>query len=63
MPDITMCKGTNCPQKEQCYRFTAKANDLWQSYFVEPPIKDDKCDMYWDNEIKNKTYEQSNNRI
>jgi hypothetical protein len=46
MPDITMCPGTNCPFKESCYRFTAKPND-YQSYFIEPPFKDDECEMYW----------------
>jgi hypothetical protein len=47
MPDICMCLGTNCPYKESCYRFTAKPDEYWQSYFMEPPIKDGKCDMYW----------------
>jgi len=47
MSDITKCKGTNCQVKEHCYRYTAKANKLWQSYFVEPPIKDGKCEMFW----------------
>jgi hypothetical protein len=46
MPDITMCLGTNCPHKETCYRFTAKPSD-YQSYFMTPPIKEGKCDMYW----------------
>lgn len=46
-PDITMCKGTNCPYKETCFRFTAKPSEYMQSYFVEPPIKDGKCEMYW----------------
>jgi hypothetical protein len=46
MPDITMCPGTNCPYKESCYRFTAKPNE-YQSYFIEPPFKDDDCKMYW----------------
>ena len=45
--DITMCPGTGCPQKEKCYRFTAKPSEYMQSYFMEPPIKDGKCDMYW----------------
>lgn len=45
-PDITMCVGTNCPHKQKCYRYTAKPSD-YQSYFVKPPIKDGKCDMYW----------------
>jgi hypothetical protein len=47
MTDICKCKGTDCPLKENCYRFTAKSNDLHQSYFVNPPIKDGKCDMFW----------------
>lgn len=46
MPDITMCKGTDCPFTESCYRFTAKPGE-YQSYFVEPPVKDGKCIMYW----------------
>jgi hypothetical protein len=46
-PDITLCLGTDCPYKETCYRYTAKANEYYQSYFTEPPIKDGKCDMYW----------------
>jgi hypothetical protein len=47
MADISKCKGTDCPVKENCYRFTAKSDDFYQSYFTEPPIKDGKCDMYW----------------
>ena len=46
MADITKCEGTNCHIKESCYRFTAKASD-YQYYFIESPIKDGKCDMYW----------------
>lgn len=46
MPDITMCRGTDCPYKEGCHRFTAKPSD-YQSYFYTPPIKDGKCDYYW----------------
>lgn len=47
MPDITKCSGTNCPHKEGCYRYTAKADD-YQSYFSVPPIEENgKCDYYW----------------
>ena len=46
MPDITMCSGKNCPVKEKCYRYTAEASD-YQSYFMNPPYKDGKCDHYW----------------
>ena len=45
-PDITMCQGTNCPHKETCHRYTAKPSD-YQSYFMEAPVKDGKCEMYW----------------
>jgi hypothetical protein len=55
MADISKCKGTGCPVKKQCYRFTAKENIL-QSYFTNVPFyvnetKGDKikidCGMYW----------------
>ncbi len=52
MADICMCKGTNCPVKENCYRFTAKA-DEYQSYFVDAPIKDGKCEYYWGENAEN----------
>lgn len=42
-----MCNGGECPHKESCYRFTAKPNQFMQSYFMEPPFKDGKCDHYW----------------
>lgn len=45
--DGTMCVGTNCPQKESCYRFTAKPNEYRQAWFTESPIKDGKCEYYW----------------
>ena len=51
MSDITMCEGTDCPMKETCYRYTAKVNNLYQAYFCEVPLKDGKCDMYWDKKI------------
>ena len=49
MPDISMCHGDNCPKKETCYRFMAIPDDLWQSYFIHSPIKEDgECDHYWE---------------
>jgi hypothetical protein len=49
MPDITMCKGNDCPLKESCYRYTATPDDLWQSYFMNPPYDEEKkeCDHHW----------------
>jgi hypothetical protein len=46
-PDITMCEGKNCPFSNKCYRYTAEPSKYMQSYFIEPPIKDGKCDYYW----------------
>ena len=46
MADITKCSGANCDLKDSCYRYTA-SEDLYQSYFVTPPIQDGKCDFYW----------------
>jgi hypothetical protein len=51
--DITMCKGTNCPFKDSCYRHKAKPDEIYQYWFVEPPIKDGKCDMYWGKNAEN----------
>jgi len=48
MPDITKCEGTDCPLKENCYRFIATDSEYRQSYFETPPIKDGKCDEFWE---------------
>jgi hypothetical protein len=32
MADITMCPGTGCPLREQCYRYMAEPNELRQSW-------------------------------
>lgn len=51
MADISKCYGEGCPIKNKCYRYTAVANEHWQSYFIEAPgkIKDNifTCEMYW----------------
>lgn len=44
MPDITMCRNSACPDKENCYRWTANPNPRWQSYsFFEGPAGDQPC--------------------
>lgn len=49
MPDITMCHGTGCPVKEDCYRYTAKPNKYRQSYFTDPPVDEDgNCEYFWE---------------
>ena len=50
MSDITMCSGFGCDMKHDCYRHTAKMSN-WQSWFSVVPIKDGKCEMFWDNEL------------
>ena len=40
MPDISMCKGTDCSLKYHCYRFTAIPSMYRQAYFVKPPFRD-----------------------
>ena len=49
MPDLTMCPGTKCPQKDDCYRHTAEPSPTGrQSYFLAPPLKPDGgCNYYW----------------
>jgi hypothetical protein len=49
MPDITMCKGGDCKQKDKCYRYTAKPCEYRQSYFVEVPKKpeDNECKYFY----------------
>lgn len=57
MPDISMCPGTFgpdkavCPKRDTCYRYIAKANEFWQSYFENGPGEIDLdefvCQSYW----------------
>ena len=45
--DISKCTGEGCFLRTTCYRFTAEADEYYQSYFEPPPIEDDKCTEYW----------------
>lgn len=47
MADITKCKGEHCLLKDKCYRYTAKDSEYRQAYFMEIPIKNGICEMYW----------------
>jgi len=47
MADITKCWGDGCTMKENCYRFTATANEYRQAYFVNPPHENGKCIHFW----------------
>ena len=52
MTDITMCKGNNCPIKENCYRYLATQNKIHQSFFVKEPYNKETCEYYWENNKK-----------
>ncbi len=56
MSDITKCKGDNCPNKENCYRYTAASDEFRQVYFLNTPYKKgEECEYFWKNsEPKNK---------
>ena len=61
MPDIAMCKGGRCPQKDKCYRFTATPSEYRQSYFTEAPFKMDGCPYFMrDESIKKHIPKQEN---
>jgi len=49
MADITMCTGEGCEAKETCYRFKANPNKYRQSYFAKPPIINNGCEYYINN--------------
>jgi len=51
MPDIAKCSGEKgkwtCPKRKKCYRYTAKPDKYWQSYFMTPPYKKKKCEYFY----------------
>lgn len=46
MADITMCVGTGCPLRENCYRYMAEPNP-WRQSFADftKLVKDGKCEQ------------------
>lgn len=47
MPDIDMCKGTDCEARGRCYRHVAKPNGAYQWWMMDVPGKDESCEFYW----------------
>lgn len=47
MPDIAMCYGDDCPQKNQCYRHRAIPSQFRQSFMTTPPHSGGECDHFW----------------
>lgn len=51
MADICCCQDNRCPSRTMCYRFTAKKDEMRQSYWAKSPRKAHamKCEEFWDN--------------
>lgn len=50
MPDISMCFGYTCPNKDFCYRHTAEPNPYRQAYFANDPREDNgECNFFGPN--------------
>ena len=48
MADIAKCNDIHCPSRKNCYRFTAPASEVWQTYGEFNREADaDNCDMFW----------------
>jgi|GEM_PF-6950220 len=52
MPDITMCKGANCKQKEKCYRYISEPYEFRQSWFITPPFDEHGCKFFWEVQLE-----------
>jgi hypothetical protein len=51
MSDIAKCRDIHCPSKLLCHRYTAPADEKWQSYGQFNREADAyNCDMFWDND-------------
>jgi hypothetical protein len=57
MPDITMCKNTECPQIYNCWRYGCPPSLYNQSYQVFEPKQDDEEDFICDFFIPYPNYE------
>ena len=48
MSDISKCVGANCPLRNNCYRYTASTDGVYQMWGDFQCING-KCDYYWKN--------------
>lgn len=53
MADITKCDWNNCSKKEQCYRFTAIADEFRQAFFSPTPVSEG-CEYFINNKFEKK---------
>ena len=47
MADITLCKDMACPERGDCYRAQATANEHRQAYFTTSPRDGLQCTYFW----------------
>lgn len=47
MSDIIICQDKACPDRDNCYRAQAPANEYRQAYFTTSPRDGEKCTFYW----------------
>lgn len=49
MDDIAKCRGTDCPQRDECRRYTAPASERqsWSSWDADLARNGGRCDGYW----------------
>jgi len=48
MADISKCKGTDCPIRDSCYRYTAPDSLVWQSYYnYSYDHEKEECKDFW----------------
>ena len=47
MTDITMCPDKACPDRGDCYRAQAPANQYRQAYFMTSPRDGTTCTYHW----------------
>ena len=48
MADVSMCRDTECTQRETCFRYKATPSKWYQSYFTNSPRTEKGCDYYWE---------------
>ncbi len=55
MSDITKCNGGSCPLKDNCKRYISEDSKFCQSYFIDIPFEEDKCEYFlkYDTRISN----------
>lgn len=46
MPDIAMCRDSDCPQRAVCYRYRAVPSEFSQSFFMSSPRESGGCPAY-----------------